>query len=257
MNCACSDTPSPSKTMGLNSPLATLWNGLKKLESQHQEKKEKLLALLRVKKAISKEDQNWLDGAANLVDEVCILEALEKAPDYKTGLGKLSPSDWMVVEALKKLRDWEQSVQVERKWKCECHISHCMLAEKRSDTPLMTTNPGLESSKVPGIMKGKGAWRRSQVESTRSKSRSKPLSNRELKSSTGTTKMGKNKHLQLSTLTKSILSFVSNSPWYVPGSKMKQNGMQDMQQKMVWLTLLNEPAKHVTLRLLKWWIYGL
>ena len=154
MNCARSDTPSPPKTMGLNSPLATLWNGLKKLESQHQEKKEKLLALLRVKKAISKEDQNWLDGAANLVDEVCILEALEKAPDYKTGLGKLSPSDWMVVEALKKLRDWEQSVQVERKWKCECHISHCMPAEKRSDTPLMTTNSGLESSKVPGIMKG-------------------------------------------------------------------------------------------------------
>ena len=94
MNCARSDTPSPSKTMGLNSPLATLWNGLKKLESQHQEKKENLLALLRVKKAISKEDQNWLDGAANLVDEVCISEALEKAPDYKTGLGKLSPSDW-------------------------------------------------------------------------------------------------------------------------------------------------------------------
>ena len=29
-----------------------------------------------------------------------------------------------------------------------------MPAEKRSDTPLMTTNPGLESSKVPGIMKG-------------------------------------------------------------------------------------------------------
>lgn len=29
-----------------------------------------------------------------------------------------------------------------------------MPAEKRSDTPLMTTNPGLELSKVPGIMKG-------------------------------------------------------------------------------------------------------
>lgn len=53
MNCAHSNTPSPSKSMDLNWPLATLWNGLKKLESQHQEKKEKLLALLRVKKAIS------------------------------------------------------------------------------------------------------------------------------------------------------------------------------------------------------------
>jgi hypothetical protein len=75
--------------MNSNSPLVTIWNGLKKLESQHQQKKEKLLALLKEKKAIS-EDQNWLDGAANLVDEVCILEALEKAPDYESGLDFLS-----------------------------------------------------------------------------------------------------------------------------------------------------------------------
>ena len=35
------------------------------------------------------------------------------------------------------------------------------------------------------------------------------------------------------------------------GQTVLDRYMQDMQQKMVWLTLLNEPARHVTLRLLK------
>ena len=79
--------------MDSNSPLVTIRNGLKKLENQHKEKKERLLTLLKEKKTISEEDQNWLDGAGNLVDEVHILGVLEKAPDYKTGLGQLNPSD--------------------------------------------------------------------------------------------------------------------------------------------------------------------
>ena len=140
--------------MDSNSPLVTIQNGLKKLESQHKEKKERLLTLLKEKKTISKEDQNWLDGAGNLVDEVRILEVLEKAPDYKTGLGQLNPSNRVVVEVLKKLGDGGESMQVGGKWKHKCDFSHRMVAEKRLDAPLMTINSGLEPSKVPGITKG-------------------------------------------------------------------------------------------------------
>ena len=109
--------------MNFNSPLVTIWNGLKKLEGQHWDKMERLLAQLKAKRAISEADQNWLDSAANLVDEVCVLEVLENAPDYKIGLGKLILRDQMVVDELKKLGDGESSVQVERKCTCECHFS--------------------------------------------------------------------------------------------------------------------------------------
>ena len=94
----------------MNSPLVTIWNGLKKLEGQHQDKRERLLAQLKAKRAISEADQNWLDGAANLVDKVHILKVLENAPDYETGLSKLISRDQMVVDELKKLRDGGSSV---------------------------------------------------------------------------------------------------------------------------------------------------
>lgn len=107
----------------MNSPLVTIRNGLKKLEGQHRDKRERLLAQLKAKRAISEADQNWLDGAANLVDEVRVLEVLENAPDYETGLSKLIPRDRMVVDELKKLGDGGSSVQVGRKRKRECHFS--------------------------------------------------------------------------------------------------------------------------------------
>ena len=49
----------------MNSPLVTIWNGLKKLEGQHWDKRERLLAQLKAKRAISEADQNWLDGAVD------------------------------------------------------------------------------------------------------------------------------------------------------------------------------------------------
>ena len=78
---------------------------------------------MKAKRAISEANQNWLDGAANLVDEVCVLEVLESAPDYETSLGKLIPRDQMVVDELKKLEDGESDVQVGKKCTHECHFS--------------------------------------------------------------------------------------------------------------------------------------
>ena len=142
--------------MDSNSPLVTIRNGFKKLEGQHWERREKLLALVKARKAVSKDDQDWLDGAANLVDEVRILEALEKAPDYETGLEQLNPGDRMVVETLKKIGDGECSGNVGRKRKRECHFH----SREIGHTP--TTNPGPEASKVPGTTAGRSSKAKGQ-----------------------------------------------------------------------------------------------
>ena len=84
-------------------PIDFLRKGLKKLEDQHRERKEKLLAELKAKRTISEDDQEWLDGAANLVDEERIIEALESEADYEGALHALSPRDQVVVEKLTKL----------------------------------------------------------------------------------------------------------------------------------------------------------
>ena len=100
-------------------PIDYLWKGLKKLESQHQGRKEKLLAELKAKKTISEDDQEWLDGAANFVDEECIIEALESEADYESAMRTLSASNQVIFDKLMKLAsggDGENG----RKWKCEC-----------------------------------------------------------------------------------------------------------------------------------------
>ncbi|KAH9042418.1 hypothetical protein EDB84DRAFT_1587355 [Lactarius hengduanensis] len=61
-----------------------------KLENQH-----------RV--TISENDQDWLDGAANLVDEVHIVETLENLVDYKSGVQALNLTDRSVFDELMKL----------------------------------------------------------------------------------------------------------------------------------------------------------
>ena len=83
-------------------PIDYLWKGLKKLESQHQGRKEKLLAELKAKKTISEDDQEWLDGAANFVDEECIIEALESEADYESAMRTLSASNQVIFDKLMK-----------------------------------------------------------------------------------------------------------------------------------------------------------
>ena len=101
------------------SPIDALRKGLKKLKDQHRERKEKLLAELNARKTISKEDQEWLDGAANLVDEECVIETLESTADYEGAVHTLNTRDQVIFNKLMKLANGgggEHGI----KRKCEC-----------------------------------------------------------------------------------------------------------------------------------------
>jgi hypothetical protein len=74
---------------------------------------------LNYRRTISKEDQEWLDGAANLVDEECVIETLESAADYEGAVHVLNTRDQVIFEKLTKLANGgggEQGI----KWKHEC-----------------------------------------------------------------------------------------------------------------------------------------
>ena len=83
--------------------METLKNGLNRLKDQHKERREYLLAELKAKRTISESDQDWLDGAANLVDEERLVETMENAIDYGSGIAGLSPKEQEIVEELTKL----------------------------------------------------------------------------------------------------------------------------------------------------------
>ena len=55
--------------------------------------KSKLQADLKAGKTLTSSDEEWLDGAGNLVDEEHIVELLEKASDDEEGVRGLSGAD--------------------------------------------------------------------------------------------------------------------------------------------------------------------
>ena len=87
----------------MSSPVAILRQGLKSLENQHEGRKEKLLADLKARRPISEDDQDWLDGAANLVDEARLVDMLENVADYKSGVRTLNASDRIIFDKLLEL----------------------------------------------------------------------------------------------------------------------------------------------------------
>ena len=60
--------------------------GLKFLKKRVASRKEQLEADLKAGKSISAEDEEWLDGAGNLIDEERVVEVLDNVSDYKDGL---------------------------------------------------------------------------------------------------------------------------------------------------------------------------
>lgn len=85
------------------SSIDVLRHGLKNLDNQHKERKEKLLAELKAGRPISEENQDWLDGAANLVDEARIIESLENAADYESAAHALTTRDRAIFDELMKM----------------------------------------------------------------------------------------------------------------------------------------------------------
>ena len=53
-------------------------------------RKIQLEADLKAGNIISAEDEEWLDGAGNLIDEERVVEVLENESDYERGMGKLN-----------------------------------------------------------------------------------------------------------------------------------------------------------------------
>ena len=87
----------------MSSPVAVLRQGLKNLENQHKGQKEKLLAQLKAGRSISEDDQDWLDGAVNLVDEAHIVDMLENVADYESGVRTLNTSNQIIFNKLLEL----------------------------------------------------------------------------------------------------------------------------------------------------------
>ena len=83
-----------------------------------EERRERLQEELKAKRKISDEDEAWLDGAGNLVDEERVVQLLKDSPDYEKGMEQLSKGDRDVVERLKALGDSGGAEGVvSKKWK--------------------------------------------------------------------------------------------------------------------------------------------
>ena len=64
-------------------PLDILKKGLAKLTASVRAWKDTLKAKLAKREPISLSEELWLNNEANIVDEECVLEALESASDYE------------------------------------------------------------------------------------------------------------------------------------------------------------------------------
>ncbi|KAF8235270.1 hypothetical protein L208DRAFT_1258171 [Tricholoma matsutake] len=66
-------------------PLDMLKSGLTNLKNLMKTRKDDLLACLHRKEKISAKEEEWLDNAANLVDEEAVVILLENASNYEQG----------------------------------------------------------------------------------------------------------------------------------------------------------------------------
>lgn len=114
--------------MGPQKPVEILKKGLNVLEKRIKAKRDELTSKL-ASKTISEEEEEWLDVGGNMVDEVHVIDELEKASNYERGLGKLDEKYKVVVQKLRELagdivkvagdkrkREFTDSIQHFPKW---------------------------------------------------------------------------------------------------------------------------------------------
>jgi hypothetical protein len=82
----------------LKTPLEVLKWGLSQLKKHYKAKK---MALTAKGKTLTAEEEHWLDHKTNLVDEVCVLDALEAASDYEHGVSQLDAAGKALVKRLR------------------------------------------------------------------------------------------------------------------------------------------------------------
>ena len=97
-------------------PLEILKKGFTQLSNKIQVRKDELNAKLARKEAILSSDEEWLDNEGNIVDEQCILNILESAPDYEKGVEQLDNKGKAIVQKLRELAH-DVPKAIGNKWK--------------------------------------------------------------------------------------------------------------------------------------------
>ena len=103
------------------SMIDVLKKGLKTLKKHITSHKTQLEANLKAGNIISADDEEWLDGAGNLVDEEHVVELLDIEPDYKRGLEKLDVKDRGIMQNLISLGGGDKEAPGK---KCKCTSFH-------------------------------------------------------------------------------------------------------------------------------------
>ena len=84
-------------------PLDILKKGFAKLIQTITKKRDDLNIKLSQQEDISSADEQWLDNKGNTIDKQHILEKLESASDYKTGVAQLDDNGKAIMKKLQEL----------------------------------------------------------------------------------------------------------------------------------------------------------
>ncbi|KAH0825866.1 hypothetical protein J3R83DRAFT_7789, partial [Lanmaoa asiatica] len=120
-----------------------------KLCEQVRERKARLTSILRAGGSILDNDQEWLDGEGNLIDEERVVEVLDDAFDYECGLQRLGPEGKIVVQQLEKLVGGGKSDDPSKKQKCR----HIFLFQCQPNIQLLLVGPDTVLSNKPSLAK--------------------------------------------------------------------------------------------------------
>jgi len=110
--------------MGTGNLVEVLKRGPKVLETCVKAKRHDLMSKVAAQAKISEEEEEWLDmGDGNMVDEVQVIDELEKASDYERGFGRLDHKSKAVVQKLRELAGDAVVKVAGNKRKCESNNS--------------------------------------------------------------------------------------------------------------------------------------
>ena len=96
--------------------LNALKNALSKLKRSTEKRRKALLDCLAKKEKLSEADETWLDNAGNLIDEECVIEALDAASDFERGVERLSDNGKAALSRLRQAAGEEVSKKRKRRW---------------------------------------------------------------------------------------------------------------------------------------------
>ena len=96
--------------------LDSLKNAFLKLKKSTERRRKSLLNCLAKKEKLSEADETWLDNDGNLVDEECVIEALDAASDFERGVERLSDNGKAALDWLRQAA--EGNVSKKRKRTC-------------------------------------------------------------------------------------------------------------------------------------------